>query len=476
MDALAYEHNLLQDIGNGNLQSIFLSLIDAAQKHSEGEVRRCIDGVFSELTSAPSAGRCVPRMLIERILADAGVSEWALQADRPDDMRQLCDTIPQFSPAPRCPVRGNGMSCPSDAASVPAPAAPWPTLRDHLPAIWDAADFLAAVFPKPQSVLEGFLDVSCKMLITGPSKTMKSFFAQQLAIWISLGGEFFNWVVPEPLRTALLQFENPEYHFRERLKGQLQGLGIPEERLRSRLFVTTLNARDLNRDPLEGLLWIVKQCEAQVLILDPLYKLLLGNENSCEDVGAVLETFDEVIAQTGVALIYVHHTTKGIAGDRQAIDRGAGTGWIARDYHASLNLAPHRDSGLTVCEPICRCYPPTEPFSLRWDSDRQIFAISDAAPQLLTSATRGKGKIWKSPTTDEQVVHASTPPRSKTAYQHFLRSHFGFTDRDAKAKMDELLGTGQLAEVREKGKSGPATQVGTPEAIAALEQQWEDKE
>ena len=78
---------------------------------------------------------------------------------------------------------------------------------------------------------------------------------------------------------------------------------------------------------------IVKRVGAELVVIDPLYKLVNGDENSAQDMKAY---FDRVMRETGAALLYVHHDAKGSAGDRNIRDRGAGSGVLARDYDAAL--------------------------------------------------------------------------------------------------------------------------------------------
>ena len=69
--------------------------------------------------------------------------------------------------------------------------------------------------------------------------------------------------------------------------------------------------------------------------------------------------------------MYAHHDKKGLTGDRDHIDRGAGSGVLARDYDAAIYMARHAaDDKAIVLSFRCRNYQDIEPFAVRWDMDR----------------------------------------------------------------------------------------------------------
>ena len=76
----------------------------------------------------------------------------------------------------------------------------------------------------------------------------------------------------------------------------------------------------------------------KAIIIDPLYKVMDGDENSNSDVGYMVSQFDRIARETAAAVSYAHHFAKGVGGDRAAIDRGAGAGTFARDPDAILDL------------------------------------------------------------------------------------------------------------------------------------------
>jgi RecA-family ATPase len=89
------------------------------------------------------------------------------------------------------------------------------------------------------------------------------------------------------------------------------------------------------------------------IVLDPVYKVQQGDENSAEAISKFCNALDKIAEETGAAVIYDHHHPKGDAGGKKAIDRGAGSGVFARDADALVdisNLDPGNDASDLVGE------------------------------------------------------------------------------------------------------------------------------
>jgi len=76
----------------------------------------------------------------------------------------------------------------------------------------------------------------------------------------------------------------------------------------------------------------------KAIILDPIYKVITGDENSASDMAAFCNMFDWISSKLGCAMIYCHHHSKGSQGQKSSIDRSSGSGVFARDPDAILDL------------------------------------------------------------------------------------------------------------------------------------------
>jgi len=74
------------------------------------------------------------------------------------------------------------------------------------------------------------------------------------------------------------------------------------------------------------------------VIIDPIYKVIMGDENNASEMGAFCNQFDKICNETGCATIYCHHHSKGAQGFKKAMDRASGSGVFARDPDAQLDM------------------------------------------------------------------------------------------------------------------------------------------
>jgi len=74
------------------------------------------------------------------------------------------------------------------------------------------------------------------------------------------------------------------------------------------------------------------------IIIDPIYKVITGDENSADQMANFCNQFDRVCTELGAAVIYCHHHSKGSQGSKRSMDRASGSGVFARDPDALLDL------------------------------------------------------------------------------------------------------------------------------------------
>jgi RecA-family ATPase len=88
---------------------------------------------------------------------------------------------------------------------------------------------------------------------------------------------------------------------------------------------------------------LVKQAivnDVKVIIIDPIYKVLAGDENSSEDVSKFCVALEYLVEKLGVSVVYCHHHSKGAAGYTSAMMRASGSGVFSRDADTIASLDP----------------------------------------------------------------------------------------------------------------------------------------
>jgi hypothetical protein len=334
----------------------------------------------------------------------------------------------------------------------------------------NAADWIDNEPPEADAIMQGLFDTGDKVFLTGSSKTRKTFFALQLALQLCSGRfEFMGFGIPKARRVLFVQMEVKDAHFWRRVHKMARKLGISRAELGDRLAVVNGRGRRITALSLPA---HAQRHGAEIVVVDPIYKLIEGDENHAVDVKPLLAAFDHLTESTGAAVLYIHHNAKGTAGDKEARDRGAGSGVIARDYDTALYLTEHRDGGeLRVVESLARNYPPQDPLTIEWQ-DGSFVPRPDLAPFVKTSKDhrRGNGQAGPKPTVADALAMIQTKgPMLATVLTGQLRE-LGFTKEGASEVRDKLFGDEKTDEW--KGGKPCKVWVGTPEAIARLKERF----
>lgn len=215
-------------------------------------------------------------------------------------------------------------------------------------------------------IITGVLDLGTKMMIVGKAKSGKTFVALTLAIHIAAGKAFSTLEVPSPRPVLYVNYELRELKLFERCHNIIYtpGVGLQcdvWEIVTENLHLINLRGVNHSCDQLKE--HIIQQAELikpAVIILDPLYLLLNGNENDSQVARTAAFIIDEIVKKTGAAFIYIHHDVKGKhPGDRLNVDRGSGSGLLGRHWDSQITITPQADSGLAIvldfesrdCEP-----------------------------------------------------------------------------------------------------------------------------
>ena len=191
--------------------------------------------------------------------------------------------------------------------------------------------------PKPPELIRGILRRGHKMLIAGPSKAGKSFLLIELAIAIAEGSTWLGFSCAQG-RVLYVNLEIDPASCIDRfitIYGKL-GFSTPHS---DNIVIWNLRGHALPLDRLVPILVRrMKDEQFAAVIIDPIYKVITGDENNASDMGAFCNQFDKICTEMGASAIYCHHHSKGAQGGKKAMDRASGSGVFARDPDAQLDV------------------------------------------------------------------------------------------------------------------------------------------
>lgn len=202
---------------------------------------------------------------------------------------------------------------------------------ESLSAEWDDMPELA------QPLIEGVLRQGHKMLIAGPSKAGKSFALIELCIALAEGVQWLGFNCAQG-RVLYVNLELDRASCLHRFKDVYTAMNLLPKNL-DKIDIWNLRGRSVPMDKLAPKL--IRRANKKnyiAVIIDPIYKVITGDENSADQMAKFCNQFDLICTELGTAVIYCHHHSKGSQGGKRSMDRASGSGVFARDPDALLDL------------------------------------------------------------------------------------------------------------------------------------------
>lgn len=247
------------------------------------------------------------------------------------------------------------------------------SINDDLPdpeSLDDVWDNLPKLAP---TLIDGLLRQGHKMLIAGPSKAGKSFLQIEMCIAIAEGKQWLNWACTQG-KIMYVNLELDRASCLHRFKDVYQALGWQPKNLKN-IDIWNLRGKSRPMDKLAPML--IRRAAKKnyiAIVIDPIYKVITGDENSADQMSNFCNQFDKVCTELGVAVIYCHHHSKGSQGGKKSMDRASGSGVFARDPDALIDLIE-----LETTEELMK--------------QQENRAVCDACKQYLDANTKWEGDL-----------------------------------------------------------------------------------
>ncbi|MBQ2212903.1 MAG: AAA family ATPase [Ruminococcus sp.] len=211
------------------------------------------------------------------------------------------------------------------------------SMNDDLPEFENLADYFDNPPPLAPPLIDGVLRQGHKMLIAGPPKAGKSFALIELAIAIAEGVPWLGFNCAQG-KVMYVNLELDKASCYRRFIDVYKAMGVSPENVRS-IDIWNLRGLSVPMDKLAPML--IRRAAKKgfiAVIIDPIYKVLTGDENSAEQMARFCNQFDKVCTELGCSVIYCHHHSKGSQGGKRSMDRASGSGVFSRDPDALLDL------------------------------------------------------------------------------------------------------------------------------------------
>ena len=210
-------------------------------------------------------------------------------------------------------------------------------VTDELPGIVSLRDSAADPPSLPEELIAGVLRRGHKMLISGSSKAGKSFLLMELCIALAEGGKWLGFQCRQS-KVLYVNLEIDPASCVNRFLKIYKALGAAPKHM-NEIMIWNLRGHAEPLDQLvPKLVRRVRDMQLDAIIIDPIYKVITGDENSASEMAAFCNQFDKICNETECSVIYCHHHSKGAQGAKRPMDRASGSGVFARDPDAQLDM------------------------------------------------------------------------------------------------------------------------------------------
>lgn len=267
-------------------------------------------------------------------------------------------------------------------------------------------------------LIDGVLRKGHKMLIAGPSKAGKSFLQIELCIAIAEGKDWCGWNCSQG-RVLYVNLELDRASCLHRFRDVYEAIGWKPEHL-DRIDIWNLRGKSVPMDKLAPkLIRRAAKKDYVAIIIDPIYKVITGDENSADQMANFCNQFDKVCTELGCAVIYCHHHSKGSQGSKKSMDRASGSGVFARDPDALLDLIEleitealmKQEENKAICH-TCRQYLDAH---FQWQDDLSQDDLLSSAKMI--AYCEEKLDKWQMKALRKQIEEAKKQTETMTAWR-----------------------------------------------------------
>lgn len=268
-------------------------------------------------------------------------------------------------------------------------------------------------------LIDGVLRQGHKMLIAGPSKAGKSYSLIELTCAIAEGRDWFGWKCSQG-RVMYVNLELDRASCLHRFKDIYTAMGWQPRNIRN-IDIWNLRGKSVPMDKLAPKL--IRRASKKnyiAIIIDPIYKIITGDENSADQMAQFCNQFDLVCTELGCAVIYCHHHSKGGQGQKRSMDRASGSGVFARDPDALIDMIELDVTDAVIQteldkEVVALCIDYLDKNAMYWRDDASQDDMCVARIMLETCRRRLSASVYEQLLTDIESKEKAV--RSRTAWR-----------------------------------------------------------
>ena len=226
----------------------------------------------------------------------------------------------------------------------------------------------------PDVVWSGVISAGDRVMISGATKSYKSFFAKQMIYCMNYGLPFLDRKMECKFPMVDFDMELREYYCRIRVLAIAKALNNGETDL-WRSVCLRGKAKRLDARAIKQIGPMMQEAKRKGFGLDPIYRLQRdGNgDNSAHEVNTLLDPFDEISTENDLLFMWIHHHSKGNQAMKTSHERGSGSGGWARYADVIIDLITHQEPFCFIVEITQRNFLAIDKFVVEFDLKQLVF-------------------------------------------------------------------------------------------------------
>ena len=233
-----------------------------------------------------------------------------------------------------------------------------------------AEEASSMIVPGVEWIVEGFLPLGFKAILSGTTGSNKSYASMELGMRVADANEdgsseFLSYKIPRPLKVLYIDVEVGQDEMLRRFQRLEKSLGFTEKQ-----NFAMISIKESFVDAWSTIKDATVQLKPDLVIIDNLYSSSDKNMSKQQELKPVLKNIDELMEVTGVTPLLIHHFNKATGEMGMEIDRmqGASTLQNWAEYIILLSKTNVQDLRLMKVAKSRGTPQSEEVYGIRWDS------------------------------------------------------------------------------------------------------------
>lgn len=328
---------------------------------------------------------------------------------------------------------------------IPVPPRPLKTTENTLPPIRKASEFMASPQPRPAELVEGVLFCGSIMILGGGSKTNKTFSLMDLAISVASGSDWWG-LKTEKGRVLYMNLEVQQFSFEERFDDILEAKRLVIDQV-DNFEAWNLRGHATNLSTLrDEIVTRTKDKGYKLIVIDPIYTLLGDrDENNAGDMTSLMNEINKISLETGAAIAFSHHFSKGNKAGTEAIDRISGSGVFGRYADALVMVTKHEQEDTFTVDTVLRNFKGLPPFCVEF-----VHPLMERDDNLDPKKLKKAGASGLRFTKNQLLVALGSDELTTGEWEKKTIAFCGMKDRTFGKRKAELVGEKSVVLTEEK--------------------------